>query len=118
MNVPPFLTQGSLVSLLEDLSPCMRGTFDFFYCPWDPTKDSNLGYAIINFFTWTFAAKFETEWCNRHLLPGCRGSKKLRMIPASLQGRDANMQNFSGFSCSMHENPRFRPLVRASTNDP
>ena len=35
-NVPNFLTQGSLVSLLEDLTVCMRGTFDFFYCPWDP----------------------------------------------------------------------------------
>jgi len=118
MNVPCFLTQGSLVSLLEDLSPCMCGTFDFFYCPWDPAKDSNLGYAIINFFSGDCAAEFEQEWSKKHLLAGCRGSKRLRIVPATLQGRDVNIQYFATYDLAQHSNPRFRPLIRASSSDP
>lgn len=118
MNIPPFLTQGSLVSLLEDLSACMCGTFDFFYCPWDPSKDSNLGYAVVNFFSAESAFQFEQEWSKKYLLAGCRGSKRLRIMPASIQGREANIRFFAEMSLARHANPRFRPLFRASLNDP
>jgi hypothetical protein len=117
-NVPNFLTQGSLVSLLEDLTQCMRGTFDFFYCPWDPYQDRNLGYAIVNFFSRTVAADFERQWSNKHLLAGCRGSKRLRIVPAALQGRATNIRHFSGFSLAHHADPRFRPLIRVAPCEP
>lgn len=117
-NVPNFLTQGALVSLLEDLTPCMRGAFDFFYCPWDPYQDRNLGYAIINFLSRSAAADFERQWGNQPLLPGTQGFKRLRIVPAALQGRAANLRHFSGFSLAHHEDPRFRPLVRAAANEP
>eukprot|EP00913_Durusdinium_trenchii_P013162 g12354.t1 len=42
INVPEFLTQGSLISLLEDLSPSMRESFDFFYLPWDDQQESKI----------------------------------------------------------------------------
>jgi len=116
-NVPNFLTQGALVSLLEDLTPCMRGAFDFFYCPWDPYQDRNLGYAIINFLSRSAAADFERQWGNQPLLPGTQGFKRLRIVPAALQGRAANLRHFSGFSLAHHEDPRFRPLVRANANE-
>jgi len=117
-NVPSFLTQGALVSLLEDFTPCMRGAFDFFYCPWDPFQDRNLGYAIINFLSRPAAADFERQWGNQPLLPGAQGGKRLRIVPAALQGRAANLRHFSGFSLAHHEDPRFRPLVRAAGNEP
>lgn len=112
-NVPHFLTQGSLVSLLEDLTHWMRGTFDFFYCPWDHTKDRNLGYAIINFFEKTAAVEFERQWANQPLLPRNGETKRLRIVPAALQGRAANLRHFSGFPLAQHPDPHFRPLVRA-----
>lgn len=112
-NVPTFLTQGALVSLLEDLTKDMRGAFDFFYCPWDPYEDKNLGYAIVNFFSRSSAADFERFWANKPLLEGGRGTKKLRLMPAALQGRAANLRHFSGFSLAHHADERFRPLVRA-----
>jgi hypothetical protein len=117
-NVPSFLTQGALVSLLEDLTKCVRGTFDFFYCPWDPYQDRNLGYAIVNFFSRAIAADFERQWSNKHLLAGCRGSKRLRIMPAALQGRANNIRHFSGFSLASHADPRFRPLIRAGPGEP
>mmetsp|Transcript_52773 Transcript_52773/g.109116 ORF Transcript_52773/g.109116 Transcript_52773/m.109116 type:complete len:585 (+) Transcript_52773:110-1864(+) len=116
-NVPPFLTQGALISLLEDLSTYMRGAFDFFYCPWDPYQDRNLGYAIVNFFMRSVAAEFEKQWANQPLLPGTHGSKRLRIMPAALQGRAANLRHFSGFSLAHHVDPRFRPLVRAGPKE-
>jgi len=116
-NVPQFLTQGALVSLLEDLTVHMRGAFDFFYCPWDPYQDRNLGYAIVNFFARSVAAEFETQWANQQLLPGTHGAKRLRIVPAALQGRAANLRHFSGFSLAHHADPRFRPLVRVGPNE-
>lgn len=116
-NVPHFLTQGALVSMLEDLTTSMRGTFDFFYCPWDPFQDCNLGYAIVNFFSRSVAAEFENHWSNKPLFHGQRGAKKLRIVPAALQGRAANIRHFSGFSLAHHEDPRFRPLVRAGPRE-
>lgn len=116
-GVPHFLTQGALVSLLEDLTLGMRGAFDFFYCPWDPYEEKNLGYAIINFFSRSVAADFEKQWANKPLLQGTRGVKKLRMVPAALQGRAANLRHFSGFGLAHHVDPRFRPLVRAGPNE-
>eukprot|EP00440_Ansanella_granifera_P005082 gb/GFBE01005510.1/.p1 GENE.gb/GFBE01005510.1/~~gb/GFBE01005510.1/.p1 ORF type:complete len:708 (+),score=124.66 gb/GFBE01005510.1/:1-2124(+) len=116
-NVPHFLTQGALVSLLEDLTVYMRGAFDFFYCPWDPYQDRNLGYAIVNFFARSVAAEFETQWSNQPLLPGTHGSKRLRIVPAALQGRAANLRHFSGFGLAHHADPRFRPLVRVAPNE-
>jgi hypothetical protein len=116
-NVPNFLTQGALVSLLEDLTQCMRGAFDFFYCPWDPCHDCNLGYAIVNFCTRTAAAEFERQWTNQFLFPKSPQSRRLRIVPAALQGRATNLRHFSGFSLAHHEDPRFRPLARASPNE-
>jgi len=110
-NVPNFLTQGALVSLLEDLTPFLRGAFDFFFCPWDPYEDCNLGYVIINFFSRATAVEFEQQWTNQHLLRGTQ-TKRLRILPAALQGRAANLRHFSGFSLAHHADPRFRPLVR------
>lgn len=115
-NVPEFLTQGALVSLLEDLTVCIRGAFDFFYCPWDYTKDRNLGYAIINFFSRSVAAEFEREWSNTPQLPRSL-FKRFGIVPAALQGRAANLRHFSGFSLAHHADPRFRPLVRAAPNE-
>ncbi|CAE8635115.1 unnamed protein product, partial [Polarella glacialis] len=94
-----------------------RGAFDFFYCPWDPYQDKNLGYAIVNFFARSSAADFEVQWSNQFLLPRTHGTKRLRIVPAALQGRAANLRHFSGFSLAHHSDPRFRPLVRTAPHE-
>lgn len=117
VNVPKFLTQGAFLSLLEDLSPAMRNAFDFFYVPWDGSQEQNLGYAIINFTKRSAAVDFEEKWSGQPF-PGL--SKKeplLRVLPAALQGRAANLRHFSGFSLAQEAEPRFRPLVRAMPED-
>jgi len=117
-NVPECLTQGALVSLFEDLSFHMRGTFDFFYLPWNPHQCRNLGYAIINFFDSGIAAAFKHEFNSMDLTRGCGYEKGLEIIPAILQGRIANIKHFSAFSLALHANLRFRPLLRQTPQEP
>jgi hypothetical protein len=119
-NVPAYLTQGALLSQFEDLSPCMRATFDFFYLPWNPKQGRNLGYAIINFFSALGAARFRHEWNDKDLLLGFGNGneRNLRIMPAILQGFDANLRHFSRFSLAHHANLRFRPLLRITPEEP
>merc|ERR1719277_2637004 len=84
-NVPTFLTQGALLSLLEDKTPGLSGNYDFFYCPWNPQTECNLGYAIINFLSRSFGAVFEKQWADQCLVPKTRGCRNLRILPAALQ---------------------------------
>ncbi|CAK9003326.1 unnamed protein product [Durusdinium trenchii] len=115
INVPEFLTQGSLISLLEDLSPSMRESFDFFYLPWDDQQEQNLGYAIINLFTRAGAEHFTEKWSEQPF-PGSLG-QRLRVVPAALQGREANVQHFSGFRLAQTADHRFRPAVRVMPDE-
>merc|ERR1712176_695702 len=96
----------------------MSGNFDFFYCPWNPAEECNLGYAIINFLTRSFGATFEKQWADQRLVPRQQGCRNLRILPAALQGRAANLRHFSGFALAQDPNPRFRPLVRAGPDQP
>jgi hypothetical protein len=117
-KVPDFLTQGALVSQLEDLSHCMRGTFDFFYCPWNPYQNCNFGYSIINFFDHECAEAFIQEWANKDMETGLTSSGGLDIRPAVLQGCSACLQHFSGFTLAHHRDLRFRPLIRVGRNVP
>lgn len=111
-NIPETLTQNALVSLLEGLTPGFGGHFDFFYCPWDPQTGRNLGYCVINFLSPSAKAEFEKQWMDRALIPG-QGTPGLKILPAALQGRAANLRHFSGFALAQNPDACHRPLVRA-----
>jgi len=117
VNVPQFLTQGAFLSLLEDLSPAVRNAFDFFYLPWDQSQEQNLGYAIINFIERSAAMDFEEKWSGQPFPGQSNKMPPLRVLPAALQGRAANLRHFSGFSLAQEAERRFRPLVRARPED-
>lgn len=116
-NVPDFLTQAAFISLLEDLAPVVRNAFDFFYLPWNSNQEKNLGHAIINFFSRSTAAEFANQ-CDSLSFAGQGDKQRLRIVPAALQGRAANLRHFSAFGLAHHEDPRFRPHVRAAPNEP
>jgi hypothetical protein len=54
---------------------------------------------------------------NQPLLPKSHSARRLKIVPAALQGRAANLRHFSGFSLAHHDDPRFRPLVRAQPQE-
>eukprot|EP00448_Togula_jolla_P023940 CAMPEP_0170592444 /NCGR_PEP_ID=MMETSP0224-20130122/12927_1 /TAXON_ID=285029 /ORGANISM="Togula jolla, Strain CCCM 725" /LENGTH=821 /DNA_ID=CAMNT_0010916349 /DNA_START=161 /DNA_END=2626 /DNA_ORIENTATION=+ len=115
-NVPPYLTQGALLSMFEDLTHAMRGAFDFFYCPWDEKAVRNLGYALINFPDPRDAAAFQQMWGNKELIRGggARGQKPVKVMKAAMQGLQVNVEYFSKVEIAPCTDSRFRPLYRAA----
>mmetsp|Transcript_95382 Transcript_95382/g.183980 ORF Transcript_95382/g.183980 Transcript_95382/m.183980 type:complete len:742 (-) Transcript_95382:326-2551(-) len=111
INVPTYLTQGAMLSMLEDLTQSMRGNYDFYYCPWDEEEGHNMGYALLNFPDPKHALDFQRHWTNRLV---CRGSNErpLRVVRASVQGLEANLDYFSKVEISACSDLRFRPLYR------
>mmetsp|Transcript_95384 Transcript_95384/g.183995 ORF Transcript_95384/g.183995 Transcript_95384/m.183995 type:complete len:757 (-) Transcript_95384:326-2596(-) len=111
VNVPTYLTQGAMLSMLEDLTQSMRGNYDFYYCPWDEEEGHNMGYALLNFPDPKHALDFQRHWTNRLV---CRGSNErpLRVVRASVQGLEANLDYFSKVEISACSDLRFRPLYR------
>lgn len=114
-NVPTYFTQGALLSMFEDLTPSMRGVFDFFYCPWDEQAMKNLGHATINFPSVEQAAAFQQEWTNRELCRGGHWQKRLKITKASVQGWQANLEYFSRVKVTETVDQRFRPIFRDET---
>jgi len=111
INVPIYLTQGALLSMLEDLTQSMRGNYDFYYCPWNEQEGRNTGYAILNFPDPNHALDFQRHWTNRLLCRGGRG-RPIRVLRASVQGLEANLEYFSRVEISACSDLRFRPLYR------
>jgi len=111
LNVPTYFTQGSLLSMFEDLHPAMRDSFDFFHCPWDDKEVRNVGYSIINFSSREGALDFQQEWNNKELCEG-RREKRLRVTKALIQGLQNNLDYFSRVRVTECEDVRFRPLYR------
>lgn len=111
-NVPTYFTQGSLLAMLEDLTPAMRGNFDFFHCPWQQETMRNAGYATINFTGPFHALTFQQAWSNKELCrSGAAPERRLRITRAPLQGLQANLEHFSRAVTGSLDS-RFRPLFR------
>jgi len=111
-NVPTYFTQGSLLAMLEDLTPAMRGNFDFFHCPWQQESMKNAGHVTINFTGPIHALTFQMAWSNKELCrSGTSAERRLRITRAPLQGLQANLEQCSKVVDGSMD-PRFRPLIR------
>jgi len=111
LNIPSFLTQGSLLRLFEDLSERLLAEVDFFHVPWDTHEECNHSYAIINFASSAAATDFKAHWDGRRLIKDSGGC--LRIVPAVLQGLSANVRHFLGDSASTAAlDAKFKPLGR------
>ena len=95
--------------LLEELDQAGVSGFDFFYLPVDVKTGANLGYAFLNFpdpaHADAFKDKFEGQRMKRS-----RSTKVLAVVPAALQGFEANYAKYSHLAG--HGNPCNWPLFR------
>eukprot|EP00929_Paragymnodinium_shiwhaense_P100020 TRINITY_DN61_c0_g2_i1.p1 TRINITY_DN61_c0_g2~~TRINITY_DN61_c0_g2_i1.p1 ORF type:complete len:243 (-),score=25.56 TRINITY_DN61_c0_g2_i1:390-1118(-) len=93
-NLPNQYTQGTLLKDLQGHGFQACNHFDFFYLPVDRDNAANLGYAFINFCAPDFAFAFAQT------LKGCQMSrfkskKVIDVMPAHVQGYEANVQFYS-----------------------
>lgn len=105
-NLPNKYTQGML---LEEINAAgFSKAYDFLYLPIEPETRSNRGYAFINFrdarLSWNFKAHFDSRQMNHS-----NSHKSITVVPAALQGFDANYQHYSKCRASKSA-PEMRPL--------
>lgn len=105
-NVPKKLTQHALLDEIN--SRGFAGTYDFLYLPMDQDSKVNRGYAFINFMDPAYAASFKAFYEGRQLNQ-YSSRKFIAILPAVLQGFEANREHFSTRRVS-REDPGARPL--------
>eukprot|EP00747_Dinoflagellata_sp_TGD_P211217 gnl/TRDRNA2_/TRDRNA2_84418_c0_seq3.p1 gnl/TRDRNA2_/TRDRNA2_84418_c0~~gnl/TRDRNA2_/TRDRNA2_84418_c0_seq3.p1 ORF type:complete len:469 (-),score=94.35 gnl/TRDRNA2_/TRDRNA2_84418_c0_seq3:1233-2639(-) len=105
-NLPNKYTQQLLIEEIN--SRGFADTFDFLYLPIDPSTDANRGYAFVNFADTNDALRFKAEFDGRQMAR-FDSSKFVVVMPAALQGFDANYAHYSNARVNRGD-PARRPL--------
>jgi len=112
-NIPKKLTQHAL--LHEINSKGFSDTYDFVYLPMDQGSRGNRGYCFINFTDAAYAAAFKSCYEGRQLSQ-YSSRKFIVILPAVLQGLEANRAHFSAAHMSQQDSgPRALFLRQAPT---
>lgn len=83
--------------------------FDFFYLPMDHETHANFGYAFINFIDDRSVEPF-TKRFNGLKLNRFTSNKIIQIVPAQLQGFQANLQHYCKKAVCTDDNVDYRPL--------
>jgi hypothetical protein len=93
-NLPNRITEAQLISEIHGAG--FRDTYDFMYMPLDSDTKVNRGYVFLNFTSpenaWKFRLHFEGRQISRF-----NSSKIVAVVPAALQGYNANQTNQVNF---------------------
>jgi len=113
-NLPNKYSQRMLLTEINEVG--FLGTFDFLYLPIDPETAANRGYAFLNFIDQSFAWMFKLSYDGRKM---CRfkSNKVVSVMPATLQGFDANYMHYSTARVSRGD-PAARPLFLREPSQP
>lgn len=113
-NLPNKYTQRMLLTEINEAG--FLGSFDFLYLPIDPETSANRGYAFLNFidasFAWLFKMANEGNKMKRF-----NSSKVVSVMPATLQGFDANYAHYSTARVNRGD-PAARPLFLREPTQP
>mmetsp|Transcript_84370 Transcript_84370/g.149182 ORF Transcript_84370/g.149182 Transcript_84370/m.149182 type:complete len:366 (-) Transcript_84370:211-1308(-) len=105
-NIPNKYSQSALCDEINNQG--YAGLYDFLYLPIDMETNANKGYAFINFVepraAWAFKCQFDDRKLGRF-----NSSKVVKVVPATLQGLDANYAHYSSARVSRGD-PKARPL--------
>lgn len=91
-NLPNKVTQQQLLSEMNESG--FENTYDFLYLPIDADTNANRGYAFINFTTPEMAMTFKMHFEGQKL-SNFHSRKILSVMPATLQGFEANYAHYS-----------------------
>jgi len=121
-NLPKKIQQSDLISELDWCG--YAGLYDFLYMPSSYVDRRRLGYAFVNFLDSKTARRCASEW-NRRPRSFNGGEIQmdgvLKVSPARIQGRDANMRKWLTPKMLRVKNPNYRPycvMGSAPTDSP
>lgn len=106
-NIPNRYTQTELLAEIKDAG--FDNKFDFFYLPMDHETHANFGYAFINFVDEREVEPF-TKRFNGLKLNRFTSNKIIQIVPAQLQGFQANLQHYCKKAVCTDDNIDYRPL--------
>ena len=106
-NIPNRYTQTELMNELREAG--FDNKFDFFYLPMDHETHANFGYAFINFMDAQDVEPF-TKRFNGLKLNRFTSNKIIQIVPAQLQGFQANLQHYCKKAVCTDDNVDYRPL--------
>jgi hypothetical protein len=107
-NIPREYTQKALIAEVSRRG--FAGTFDFFYLPMDFSKNANAGYAFANFIDVPSVTALRHEFDGRYLQLASTASKAVQVVPATLQGYDANFAHFAHSAVLNHHKTEHSPV--------
>jgi len=90
-GIPCSFSQETLISLIDDAG--LKGKYQFFYLPRDGNRNSNLGYAFIDFVDQASADLCTQTFSGVPLAPA-RSMKTCTISPADIQGLPALWKHF------------------------
>ncbi|KAF4658273.1 hypothetical protein FOZ61_005736 [Perkinsus olseni] len=105
-HIPNRYSQSELIE--EVTATGFGGTFDF-YLPMDHSTRAIFGYCFINFTTPAVASLFTHVFSGKQLKMST-SRKIIEIVPAKLQGFDANLLHYSKKAVSSDSEEEFRPL--------
>lgn len=101
-NLPNECTRTQLFEQLEQAG--FQGKIDFIYLPINFSTDRNFGYCFLNFRTADTASAFMEKFNGAPIskcLPILKGDKVCKVVPAAIQGWEANMRKLCGSNSAM-----------------
>lgn len=108
-NLPDSVNQRELANSLDKNG--FAGGYDFLYLPTDFGSGTSHGYAFVNFYVRGAPQKLMDLWDRQRPWGRTSMSKALRIMPAVLQGLDANVARWNSAKMRRVRNPDHRPMV-------
>lgn len=96
-------------ALVYELDKAGVSQYDFLYLPWDYTRDSNAGYAFLNFVDHVIAQKV-TDILDGKKWRLVHSPKAIKVVPAHVQGLAKSISHFL-FKCVPDSLEEHLPLV-------
>jgi len=112
-NLPNKYSQAMLLDELQDSGFAQKRDFDFFYLPMDHANGANLGYCFINFTDPSKANSFASAFQCRKLRR-FNSKKMIDVMPASIQGFQANYDHYASTNVAHAKDRQYRPLFLRS----
>jgi hypothetical protein len=108
-NIPNRCSQRELIAELEAAG--FEGCFDFLYIPLDVGTMCNVGFAFVNFTLPMHALRCMQELPKHHFQRQRRAGKAVTVLPAHMQGLEANLQHYEKAAVNTSRLRRRRPVV-------
>ncbi|KAF4685424.1 hypothetical protein FOZ60_006544 [Perkinsus olseni] len=106
-NIPNRYVQEELLNDIRTAG--FADTFDFFYLPMDHETRANYGYCFINMLSPQLASSFFKAFDGKPLRR-FTSNKIVAIVPATIQGFEANLRHYSRKAVCADVETQFRPL--------